>query len=105
MAYTAETRPNTAKTTRMLETAEMRTLRTIANKTIRDRIRSEKIREELKIDQITEWIKNRKDEWNEHVSRMDDSRLVKIARDRKPIGTRSIGHPRRRWRDNLKVDY
>ena len=36
------------------------------------------------------------------MSRMDDSRLVKIARDRKPIGMRSIGRPRRRWRDNLE---
>ena len=40
--------------------------KTVAIKTIRDRIRNEKIREELKIDQIAEWIKIRKDEWNEH---------------------------------------
>ena len=46
----------------MLETAEMRTLKTITNKTIRDRIKSEKIREKLKIYQITEWINNRKDD-------------------------------------------
>ena len=56
LAYTAETRPNTAKTARMLGTADMRTLSTIANKTIRDRIRSEKIREELK-----NWSDNRVD--------------------------------------------
>ena len=89
----------------MLETAEMRTLRTIVNKTIRDRIRSEKIRDELKMYPITEQIRNRKGEWNEHVSCMDDSRLVKIAGDRIPIATRSINRPRRRWRQNLVTIY
>ena len=58
--------------------------------------------EKLKIDQIIEWIKNRKDEWKEHVNRMDNNRLVKIARDRMPIGTRSIGRLKHRWRENLQ---
>mgnify|MGYP000303583063 CR=1 FL=1 len=43
LAYTAETRLNTAKTKLMLEVTEKRTLRTIANKTIRDRNRSEQL--------------------------------------------------------------
>ncbi|XP_057652378.1 glucose dehydrogenase [FAD, quinone]-like [Diorhabda carinulata] len=37
MTYTAETRPETAKTKRMMETAEMKVLRRIAGKTLLDR--------------------------------------------------------------------
>ena len=58
-------------------------------------IRNENNREELKIDQITEWIINRKDEWNEQVSPMDN-RLVKIVRNRILIDTRSISSPKHR---------
>ena len=43
MTYTAETRPETAKTTRLLETTEMKVLRGIAEKTLLDRKTSENI--------------------------------------------------------------
>ena len=44
MTYTAETRPKTAKTKRLLETTEMKVLRGIAEKTLLDRETSENIR-------------------------------------------------------------
>ena len=37
-------------------------------------------------------------EWDEHVTRMDTERLVKISRDNITAGTRSPGRPKRRWR-------
>ena len=71
MTYTAETRPDTAKTKELLETTEMRVLRRIAGKTLLDRERNESIRRACKVENVNEWILSRKEEWNDHISRMD----------------------------------
>ena len=45
LTYAAETRPETSKTKRILETAEMKIARRIAGKTLMDRIRSDKMKQ------------------------------------------------------------
>ncbi|XP_057654786.1 uncharacterized protein LOC130893037 [Diorhabda carinulata] len=52
MTYTAETHPETAKTKRMMEIAEMKVLRRIAGKTLLDRESSENIRRLCKMGSI-----------------------------------------------------
>lgn len=104
ITYTAETRPETSKTKRLLETTEMKVLRRITGKTLLDRERSEIIRNTCKIEDINGWVSNRKKEWNAHINRMDDRRIVKIARDKSPLGGRSVGRPRKRWSDNLNAE-
>ena len=104
MTYTAETRPDTTKTKRILETCEMKVLRKIAGKTLLDRERSDNIKRTSKVENINEWILGRKHEWNAHISRMDQERIVRIARDKSPAGRRSMGRPRKRWSDNLTID-
>ena len=69
-----------------------------------DRIRSDNIRQTCGIDKINDWILDRKKKWNEHIDRMTEERIVKITRDKLPAGHRSIGRPRKRWRDNLPKD-
>ena len=101
MTYTAETRPETTKTRRMLETTEMKILRKIAGKTMLDRERNENIRRTCGTEDVNQWLLGRKNEWNQHINRMEDTRVVKIARDKSPLGRRSIGRPRKRWSDNL----
>ncbi|KAK9887098.1 hypothetical protein WA026_020042 [Henosepilachna vigintioctopunctata] len=103
MTYTAETRPETTKTRRLLETTEMKVLRRITGKTLLNRERSENVRNMCKVDSINDWVLNRKQEWNDHINRMDDRRIVRIARDKYPLGRRSVGRPRKRWNDNLNV--
>ena len=105
MTYTAETRPETAKTKRLLETTEIKVLRGIAGKTLLDRETSENIRRTCEIEEdINCWVLKRKKQWNEHISRMEEKRIVRIARDKSPTGRRSIGRPRKRWCDNLSTD-
>ena len=67
LTYAAETRPETAKTTQILETAEMKTLRRISNLTLFDREKSDDVREECGIQKISEWIRRRKEEWYAHM--------------------------------------
>ena len=101
MTYTAETRPDTSKTKKLLETTEMKILRRISGKTLMDRERNENIRQMCKTESINDWVLKRKQEWNQHINRMGEDRLVRIARDKSPNGRRSTGRPRKRWSDNL----
>ena len=47
--------------------------------------------------------KEEDENWNEHVTRMDAERLVKLLRDNIPIERRSPGGPKRR-RSDLIMD-
>jgi len=44
-------------------------------------------------------VERRRREWDQHVTRMNAERLVKISRDNIPVGRRSTGCPKRRWSD------
>ena len=61
-------------------------LRKIVGKTKIDRIRNQQIRESCGTEPINERVqrrrrRRRRSEWDEHVTRMDAERLVKITRD------------------------
>jgi hypothetical protein len=56
----------------------MKVRRKIAGKTRIDRIRSQQIGESCGIQPINEWVEMRR--WDEHITRMDAERLVKISR-------------------------
>jgi hypothetical protein len=49
-------------------------------------------------------IKSRRMRWAGHVARMEERRNVYRLVVGKPEGKRSLGRPRRRWVDNIKVD-
>ncbi|XP_057671965.1 uncharacterized protein LOC130903732 [Diorhabda carinulata] len=104
MTYTAEIRTETAKTKRIIEIAEIKVLRRIAGKTLLDRERSENIRRFCEIDDVNEWVLSRKKDWNEHISRMDNNRVVKTARDKFPLSRRSTDRFRKRRSDNLEIE-
>ncbi|KAJ4432203.1 hypothetical protein ANN_20819 [Periplaneta americana] len=42
--------------------------------------------------------------WTGHVARMDESRNAYRVLVGRPEGKRSLGRPRRRWEDNIKMD-
>ena len=62
----------------MLEANEMKVLRKTVGKTKIERIRSKQIGESCGIQPINEWVEMRR--WDEHITRMDAERLVKISR-------------------------
>jgi len=53
---------------------------------------------------ITRAIKLRKIRWAGHVARMGESRNVYRVLVGKPEGKISLGRPRSRWEDNIKMD-
>ena len=86
----------------ILEVTEMKTLRRIINKTRKERMRNESIRETCGIQNITSWVQRRRIEWSMRISRMAEDRLVRKVHDGIPEGKRSRGQPMKRWREALE---
>jgi hypothetical protein len=53
---------------------------------------------------IIRQIKSRRIRWAGHVARMGEGRNVYRVLVGKPEGKRSLGRPRRRWEDGIKMD-
>jgi len=77
------------KTKRLLETKKMRILRYISEKTLLDKKVIKKVRI-CRVGDINKWIHERKTEWNTDVNKMEDNRLMKIARNKFAIDRTSI---------------
>jgi hypothetical protein len=75
-----------------LEAAEMRFLRSVKGYRRPDKTRSKVIRQELKISGIQDVRSKYKQNWINHLERMD-TRLPKHALNYKPRGRRDRGHP------------
>ena len=97
LLYGSETCVTTKRDMARLEAAEMRFLRSVKGYTILDKIRSEVIRKELKISGIQEVKSKYKQNWINHLERMDNDRLPKHALNYKPRRRRDRGRPRKRW--------
>ena len=53
---------------------------------------------------IVRVIKSRRLRWAGHVARIEDSRSAFKILTGKPTGKRSLGRPRRRWGDDIRMD-
>ena len=90
--YAIETRAENATTKRLLRTTEMRTLREITGCSLRDHIRSNDIRTQCGILDVMRWGLLKRREWRDHVDRMDNMRIPRIAKEGTP---RSKSPPRK----------
>jgi len=75
----SETWVTTQRDMTRLETAEMRLLRSVTGYTRLDKIRSEVIKKEVEISGIQDVRLTYKQNWINHIERMDDTRLPKHA--------------------------
>jgi hypothetical protein len=69
-----------------------------------DRERNQSVRERLGVQNIVLEIKQYKREWLQHVERMDTDRIPKQALKYRPKRKRSIGRPRKRWKDQFHLE-
>jgi hypothetical protein len=81
----------------ILEAAEMGFLRSVKGYTRLDKIRSGVIRKELEIPGIQDVRSKNKQNWINHLERMENTRPPKQALSYKTRGTRNRGRPRKRW--------
>ena len=97
LLYGSETWVTTKRDMTGLEAAEMCFLRSVTGYTSLDKIRSGIIRKELEIPGIQDVGTKYKQNWINHLERMDNTRLPKHALNYKPRGRRDRGRSRKRW--------
>ena len=101
LTYGHESWTLTSRTRSQIQAAEMKVLRLIKGVTKLDKIRNENIRRELEVEDILKFVERGQLRWYGHVKRMEDDRYPKKFLDWKPDGTRPVGRPKKRWRENL----
>jgi hypothetical protein len=69
-----------------------------------DRERNQSVRERPGVQNIVLEIKQYQREWLQHVERMGTDRIPKQALKCRPKGKRSIGRPKKRWKDQLHLE-
>jgi len=99
--YGSENWTLTASQRRRIEAAEMRLLRPLAGYTLYDHKTNNAIRKELRITNILDKIDEYRKKWLLHIHRMPQNRIPLKSYNYRPQGRRSIGRPKKRWREQL----
>ena len=69
--------------------------------TLKDRIRNTIIRQRTRVTDIVQYVTNRKWKCAGHIARMKDNRWTIRSTEWQIKGVRSVGSPKRRWRDDI----
>jgi hypothetical protein len=80
---------------------EIKFVRRTAGYTKLDKKRNTEILRELKINSVLEHVDQYRNNWKQHVQRMDRSRVPRQMMTYRPKGKRSLGRPCKRWRENV----
>ena len=71
------------------------------NVKLEDRIRNTIIRPRTRVTNIVQYVTNTKWEWAGHIARVKDNRWTIRSTEWQTEGVRSVGRPKRRWRDDI----
>jgi len=100
--YGSENWTLTALQRRRIEAAEMKLLRPLAGYyTLYDHKTNDYIRRELRITGILNKIDEYRQNWLSHLQRMSQNRIPLKSYHYRPQGRRTIGRPKKRWREQL----
>lgn len=101
LTYQCQTWSLTKDLERKLVTCEMKCLRKAVNKTRRDMIRNEEIRDKVGTTPVLQHIEQQQIKWFGHLTRMPPSQPALRAYNTRYSGWRARGRPRRRWCDSV----
>ena len=103
MLYGMETVAVTKSQEKQMERVEMKMLRFSLGVTRRNRIQNEEVRRRLKVEKLSDKLREARLRWFRHVMRREETyvgkRVMGIV-----VGKRKRGRPRRRWKDCVKED-
>jgi len=69
------------------------------------KLHNEELSDLYALPNIVRVVKSRRMRWAGNVARMGEGRGVYRVLVRKPEGKRPLGRPRRRWEDNIEIDF
>lgn len=87
-----------------IATTEMRMLRWIGGVSLKQHLRNEVVRGQVKVMAITEKMREQRLRWFGHVERREEGYVGKRVQQLQVEGTRSRGRPRLRWLDVVNED-
>jgi len=99
--YGSENWTLTALQRRRTEVAEMKLLRPLAGYTLHDHKTNASVRRELQTECILDRIDEYRRNWFLHLQRMPPNRIPLKSYHYRPQGRRTIGRPKKRWREQL----
>lgn len=102
LTYGMESIPLQDKHISKIQSSEMKYLRKAVNKTRRDRIRNERIREEVGQGSLEEKIEQKQLKWWGHAFRMTEDSKAKQMLEVRVQGRRGIGRPRIMLEDRME---
>ena len=102
LTYQCQTRSLAKGLERKLVACEMKYLRKVVNKTRRDKIRNEVIRDMVGTKPVLQHIKQQQIKWFGHITRMPINQPALRAYNTKYSGWRARGRPRKRWSDSME---
>ena len=102
LCYQAQTWAMNKKTERKITTCEMKCLRKAVNKTRRDKIRNEVIRDMVGTKPMLDQIESHRIKWFGHLMRMPPNQPALRTYNSKLSGTKPVGRPKRRWIEGVK---
>jgi len=70
----------------------------------RRKLHNEELNDLYSLPNIVRVVKSRRMRWAGHLARMGEDRGVRRVLVEKPDRKRPLGRPRRRWKDNIKMD-
>jgi len=99
--YGSENWTLTALQRRKIETAEMKLLKPLTGYIIYDHKTNDYIRRELRITGILDKIDEYRRNWLSHLQGIPQNRFPLKSYQYRPQGRRTIGRPKKRWREQL----
>jgi transcription termination factor 2 len=69
------------------------------------KLHNEELNNRYSLPNIVRVVKSRRMRWAGHVARMGEERGAHRVLVGKPEGNRPLGRSRRRWEDNIKIDF
>jgi len=99
--YGSENWALTASQRRRTEAAEMKLLRPLAGYTLYDHKTNDSVRRKLQTDCILDNIDKYRRNWLLHLQRIPQNRIPLKSYHYRPQGKRTIGRPKKRWREQL----
>ena len=99
--YVSENWTLTALQRQRTEAVEMKLLRPLAGYTLHDHKTNDSIRRELQTECILDKIDEYRRNWFLHLQRMPLNRIPLKSYHYRPQGRRTIGRPKKRWREQL----
>ena len=103
LTYGAECRALKMEDERRLKTTEMKMLRMICGKILKNKMNNEKICEMTGVERLDEFLREKRLRWLEHMERMDEERGPVKALLLEVDGTKK-GQPKKRWKEVLECD-